>query len=234
LSKESRQHVKTSTPKKPKLGISPISSVKIDKEERSLDSPALPEAQRKSSGLVQSLTDLAATFNLFEKSEPTSEENISPITSAGEASSAGSVKTSSSDEENKKPVKSRSKRIKKSASKVSFSSETTEISDNDRVFRANIAPVRPQTRTLFQYEGDDFAPTAKEHFYPSAGAAASLERERKLQDRIEFLRSSIKKGIDGMNRVLDNMQQARYRDQVLSGEITTGEYFDNIGNLHLD
>jgi len=59
-----------------------------------------------------------------------------------------------------------------------------------------------------------------------------MEREQKLQDRIEFLRSSIKKGIDGMNRVLDNMQQARYRDQVLNGEISTDQYFNNIGNMH--
>ena len=117
-------------------------------------------------------------------------------------------------------MKSQPKRSKKSRSKVSFSSETTQISDDDRIFRENpsvAAPrQKPQTKTLYKYTNDD----SQQHgnWFPSASSrivesATCFERERKLQDRIEFLRSSIKKGIDGMNRVLDNMQQARYRDQ---------------------
>ena len=155
-------------------------------------------------------------------------------------------------------MKSQPKRSKKSRSKVSFSSETTQISDDDRIFRENpsvAAPrQKPQTKTLYKYTNDD----SQQHgnWFPSASSrivesATCFERERKLQDRIEFLRSSIKKGIDGMNRVLDNMQQARYRDQgkvpysnnpqlvilswprkVLNGEISTDEYFDNIAHIH--
>lgn len=231
--KVTEKPAKASTPKKPKLAISPISSIKIDTKRRSDKSQPLPEEQRRSStSLVQSVLDLAATFGtLFGNSKSKSEEVISPITSAGEISSENSGKTSS-DEEIKKPVRSR--KSKKSPSKVSFSSEISEISDNDRIFSGNLPSIRPQTRTLYEYDTQDFPVSQKENIYPSAGIATCMEREQKLQDRIEFLRSSIKKGINGMNRVLDNMQQARYRDQVLNGEISTDQYFDNIGNMRLN
>lgn len=210
--KVTEKPAKASTPKKPKLAISPISSIKIDTKRRSDKSQPLPEEQRRSStSLVQSVLDLAATFGtLFGNSKSKSEEVISPITSAGEISSENSCKTSS-DEEIKKPVRSR--KSKRSPSKVSFSSEISEISDNDRIFSGNLPSIRPQTRTLYEYDTQDFPVSQKENIYPSAGIATCMEREQKLQDRIEFLRSSIKKGINGMNRVLDNMQQARYRDQ---------------------
>jgi len=235
IDKVSQQPVNASSPKKPKLAISPISSIKIDTERSPLESKTLPEARRSSStSLVQSLSDFAATFGtLFGSSQSKSEEVISPITSAGEVSSDNSVKTSS-DEEVKKHVRSRSKKSKKSPSKVSFSSEISEIPDNDRIFRTNLPSIRPQTRTLYEYDTQDCPVSQKENLYPSAGIATCMEREQKLQDRIEFLRSSIKKGIDGMNRVLDNMQQARYRDQVLNGEISTDQYFDHIGHMHLN
>ena len=100
-SKETRSPMSASTPKKHKLAISPVSTIKIDPhapKESISDSIELPEAQRKdSASIIQSLTNLAA--NLFGNSESKSSELISPITSAGEISSDPSVKTSSSEED---------------------------------------------------------------------------------------------------------------------------------------
>ena len=100
-SKETRSPMSASTPKKHKLAISPVSTIKIDphaRKERISDSIELPEARRKdSASIIESLTNLAA--NLFGNSESKSSELISPITSAGEVSSDPSVKTSSSEED---------------------------------------------------------------------------------------------------------------------------------------